>query len=130
MEPEFYISGQMNYAKHKKAGEITTFIQYGTSKELNEIEEGYPVLRLNEFDSSFISEPAKYCSLLDEDDYSSLKLHKDDVLICRTNGNPKLVGKSALVPNNYEYAFASYLFRVRPDRQYIYPATLVSFLNS
>ena len=130
MEPEFYISGQMKYAKYKKAGEITTFVQYGTSKELNEIKEGYPILRLNEFDSSFISEPTKYCSLIDEDDYNSLKLQKNDVLICRTNGNPKLVGRSALVPKNYEYAFASYLFRVRPDRHYIYPATLVSFLNS
>lgn len=59
-----------------------------------------------------------------------LKLRKDDVLICRTNGNPKLVGKSALVPKDYEYAFASYLFRVRPNRKYIYPATLVSYLNS
>lgn len=120
----------MKYAKLKKASEITNFIQYGTSKELNEIKQGYPVLRLNEFESSFISEPAKYCSLIDEDYYNSLKLKKDDILICRTNGNPKLVGKSALVPKNYEYAFASYLFRIRPDRQYIYPATLVSFLNS
>ena len=130
MEPEFYISGKMNYANCRQAGSIVDFVQYGTSNELNEIEAGYPVLRLNEYDGSFISRPSKYCSLLDEDTYDSLKLRKDDVLICRTNGNPKLVGKSALVPKDYEYAFASYLFRVRPNRQFIYPATLVSFLNS
>jgi len=130
MESEFYISEQNVYLYSKIAGDIVSFIQYGTSKELNEINEGYPVLRLNEFESVFISKPAKYCNLLDEDDYISLKLRKDDVLICRTNGNPKLVGKSALVPKDYEYAFASYLFRVRPNRKYIYPATLVSYLNS
>lgn len=130
MESEFYISEQNVYLYSKIAGDIVSFVQYGTSKELNEIKEGYPVLRLNEFESVFISKPAKYCNLLDEDDYISLKLRKDDVLICRTNGNPKLVGKSALVPKDYEYAFASYLFRVRPNRKYIYPATLVSYLNS
>lgn len=130
MESEFYISEQNVYLYSKIAGDIVPFVQYGTSKELNEINEGYPVLRLNEFESTFISKPAKYCNLLDEDDYISLKLRKDDVLICRTNGNPKLVGKSALVPKDYEYAFASYLFRVRPNRKYIYPATLVSYLNS
>jgi len=130
MESEFYISEQNVYLYSKIAGDIVSFVQYGTSKELNEINEGYPVLRLNEFESVFISKPAKYCNLLDEDDYISLKLRKDDVLICRTNGNPKLVGKSALVPKDYEYAFASYLFRVRPNRKYIYPATLVSYLNS
>lgn len=130
MESEFYISEQNVYLYSKIAGDIVSFVQYGTSKELNEINEGYPVLRLNEFESVFISKPAKYCNLLDEADYISLKLRKDDVLICRTNGNPKLVGKSALVPKDYEYAFASYLFRVRPNRKYIYPATLVSYLNS
>ena len=130
MESEFYISEQNVYLYSKIAGDIVSFVQYGTSKELNEINEGYPVLRLNEFESVFISKPAKYCNLLDEDDYISLKLRKDDVLICRTNGNPKLVGKSALVPKDYEYAFASYLFRVRPNRKYIYPATLVSYVDS
>lgn len=79
---------------------------------------------------SFISKPAKYCDLLDAQTYQSLKLKKDDVLICRTNGNPKLVGKSAIVPADYNYAFASYLFRVRPNRNIINSASLVAFLNS
>ncbi len=79
---------------------------------------------------SFISKPAKYCDLLDAQTYQSLKLKKDDVLICRTNGNPKLVGKSAIVPADYNYAFASYLFRVRPNSNIINSASLVAFLNS
>lgn len=51
-------------------------------------------------------------------------------MICRTNGNPKFVGRSAIVPKDYDYAFASYLFRIRPNRKYINSATLVAFLNS
>ena len=97
---------------------------------MNEKNDGYPILRLNEFNSSFISVPAKYCNRIDEQIYQSLKLKKNDVLICRTNGNPHLVGKSALVPKDYEYAFASYLFRIRPNTGFINSATLVTFLNS
>ena len=77
-----------------------------------------------------LSHPDKYCSLLDIDAYHGLQLKKDDVLICRTNGNPKFVGRSAIVPKDYDYAFASYLFRIRPNRKYINSATLVAFLNS
>lgn len=87
-------------------------------------------MRLNEFCGLFIDKPAKYCNVIDQITFNTLKLKKDDVLICRTNGNPKLVGKAALVPKDYEYAYASYLFKVRPDDKYINSATLVAFLNS
>lgn len=130
MESEFYNSNTVSYKNTVKASQIIDFSQYGTSKELNEMGEGYPVLRLNEFNYSFISHPDKYCSLLDIDAYHGLQLKKDDVLICRTNGNPKYVGRSAIVPKDYDYAFASYLFRIRPNRKYINSATLVAFLNS
>ena len=113
-----------------KGAIIESFSQYGTSKDLNEEKEGYPVLRLNEFDTFFISKPEKYCNLIDAETYESLRLKKNDVLICRTNGNPKYVGKAAIVPQDYDYAFASYLFRIRTNSNLINAATLVSFLNS
>lgn len=130
LESEFYNADSMNYKNVVKGDKAIMFSQYGTSNELNEIKSGYPVLRLNEFNLSFISEPEKFCDLLDTDTYLSLKLKKDDVLICRTNGNPKLVGKSAIVPTDYDYAFASYLFRVRPNKNIINSSSLVTFLNS
>ena len=129
LEAEYYITDECTF-NCIKGKDIESFSQYGTSKELNEEGIGYPVLRLNEFDSFFISEPAKFCSLLDKDTYESLKLKQNDVMICRTNGNPKYVGKAAIVPRDYEYAFASYLYRIRPKRDVINPATLVTFLNS
>lgn len=129
MEAEFYNSASLPFSHTICASKAIILSQYGTSKELNEDKLGYPILRLNEFNSSFISTPAKYCNLLDYDTYQSLELKKNDVLICRTNGNPKLVGKSALVPKDYKYAFASYLFRVRPNCEIINAATLVAFLT-
>ena len=128
MEAEFYT------AKTSSFGSVTgddaiIFSQYGTSDELNEYGNGYPVLRLNEFDLAFIGMPAKWARLSKED-IQALRLCKDDVLICRTNGNPHLVGKSAIVPCDCDIAFASYLFRVRPNRRYINSSALVAFLNS
>ena len=129
LESDFWIKEKVQFASVKGA-DVEAFSQYGTSKELNEDCKGYPVLRLNEFDSFFIHEPAKYCDNIDAKTYNSLKLKKDDVLICRTNGNPRYVGKAALVPHDYEYAFASYLYRIRPNLDIINPATLVAYLNS
>ncbi len=129
LESDFWIKEKVQF-KSVKGADVEAFSQYGTSKELNEDGNGYPVLRLNEFDSFFIHEPAKYCDIIDVETFNSLKLKKDDVLICRTNGNPKYVGKAALVPRDYEYAFASYLYRIRPNLNIINPATLVAYMNS
>jgi restriction endonuclease S subunit len=55
---------------------------------------------------------------------------KNDVLICRTNGNPNLVGKSALVAKDYPFAYESHLFKVRANRELINSATLCIYLNT
>ena len=58
-------------------------------------------------------EDLKYLNLSDID--SSNKIKKDDILIVRSNGSRDLVGKNALVKElDKEYAFASYLIRMRP----------------
>lgn len=130
LEAEFYSQKSLVGSNFVSGEDAIVFVQYGTSKELNESGNGFPVLRLNEFDGLFIKTPEKYCNKIDRKTYESLSLKKDDILICRTNGNPKLVGKSALVPIDYNFAFASYLFRVRPNKDIINPASLVIYLNS
>ncbi|RXE57626.1 restriction endonuclease subunit S [Acetivibrio mesophilus] len=130
LESEFYVAKTLNCDKGFLGKDILSFVQYGTSEELNEDNCGYPVLRLNEFDSNFIGVPSKYCSKLNEITFEELRLKKGDVLICRTNGNPKLVGKSAIVLEDTTYAFASYLFRIRPKTSIINSETLTIYLNS
>ena len=130
LEAEFYIATTGKFTSFYTGEEVTDFVQYGTSKDLNEEGLGYPVLRLNEFESHFIGTPAKFCKLIDESTFRDLKLQAGDVMICRTNGNPKLVGKSALVMENTNFAFASYLFRVYPKEKLINSETLNVFLNS
>lgn len=128
IEAEFYTATTSSKGI-VRGQDIIAFSQYGTSKELNEINLGHPILRLNEFELSFAGIPAKYCDLLSDKEFNSLKLKKGDVLICRTNGNPKYVGKAALVMEDADYGFASYLFRINTNST-IRPSTLVAYLNS
>lgn len=104
-------------------------VQYGTSEFLNEEKQGYPILRLNEFETYFIKEPAKYCNIITPQQYEELKLHKGDVLVCRTNGNPDLVGRAAVIMEECDCAFASYLFRVNVSDE-ITPEYFVAYLHS
>jgi restriction endonuclease S subunit len=128
-EADFWIQKTNTLTKTIKGSEIIDFVQYGTSKELIDEIEGYPILQMNEFNSRFIGVPSRYCKLISQNDFESLKLRKNDVLVCRTNGNPNLVGKCALVAEDVEYAYASYLFKIRPKNEFINSATLVAFLS-
>jgi len=131
LDAEYYCSPRLLGGNDFYTGaDVVSFVQYGTSEELNEEDKGYPVLRLNEFEEYFSGIPVKSCEKLSEEQFEELKLKKGDVLITRTNGNPALVGKAALVMKNSDVAFASYLFRVRPEKTKINSATLVAFLDS
>jgi len=129
LDAEYYCASSSMEIKSLIGARVVNFVQYGTSKDLNEETKGYPVLRLNEFESYFAGTPSKYCDKINKSVFESLKLQKGDVLICRTNGNSKLVGKAAMVMNDTDMAFASYLFRIRPNEQITSPC-LTIFLNS
>lgn len=130
LEAEYYNKPSLINKNFIKGEKIIDYVQYGTSEDLNEEFNGYPVLRLNEFDGSFIGAPSKYCNKISNGVFYKLLLKKGDILVCRTNGNPKLVGKSALVMEDANIAFASYLFRVRPKPSVINSTTLSVYLNS
>ena len=128
LEAEYYNSTTVSYRRALKGKDVAINIQYGTSKYCDEQEDGYPVLRLNELHNAFIDTPQKYCHTLSPDEFEKLRLKKGDVLVIRTNGNPNLVGRAAVVLEDSDYAFASYLYRVNTNEQ-INPETLVAYLN-
>lgn len=128
LESEFFNAKSLVYPQILKGSDIIDEVQYGTSKYCDEESDGYPVLRLNELHNGFIEIPQKYCHILSSDEFEKLRLKKGDVLIIRTNGNPNLVGRAAVVLENTEFAFASYLFRVVPNGK-INSETLVAYLN-
>lgn len=129
-DAEYFLGIGLNDKPFRLGRGATVFSQYGTSKELNEEGQGFPVLRLNEFNDLFLGKPAKYTNLISEKIYNSLQVKRKDVLISRTNGNPKLVGKAAVSMKDENFGFASYLFRVRADEKFISPEVLTCYLGS
>ena len=129
-DAEYFLGIGLNEKPFRTGRGATVFSQYGTSKELNEDGLGFPILRLNEFVDLFLGQPAKYCNIISEKTYISLQVKKNDILISRTNGNPKLVGKAAVSMRDENFGFASYLFRVRTDEKFIQPEVLTSYLSS
>ena len=128
LEAEYFNSRILLLAENLKGEDIISEIQYGTSKLCDENSNGYPVLRLNELDNGFINKPQKYCHLMSASEFETLRLKKGDVLVIRTNGNSDLVGQSAVVMEDSEYAFASYLFRVLVNGK-LNSCTIVAFMN-
>lgn len=129
LEAEYFNAKTFSYVKLLRGKDIVKEIQYGTSKFCDEDStDGYPVLRLNELQNGFIGVPQKFCHILTKAEFEELRLREGDVLIIRTNGNPNLVGRAAVVMRDTNFAFASYLFRVVTN-DLINPETLMTFLN-
>lgn len=128
LEAEYYNAKGFFFPRLISGASAILGVQYGTSKICDENQTDYPVLRLNELQNGFIEKPQKYCHILSKGEYDALRLKKGDVLIIRTNGNPDLVGQAAVVMEDTNYAFASYLFRVFLNGM-IDPCSLVAYLN-
>ena len=110
LEAEYYNSTSVTYHSTLKGNDVVLDIQYGTSKYCDEVKDGYPVLRLNELNNGFIESPQKYCHILSDEEFEKLRLKSGDVLVIRTNGNPNLVGRAAVVLEETEFAFKNSLF--------------------
>jgi len=133
MEGEYYTSEALVYLKKKvkwiKIGSILDFVQYGTSLALNEEGLGHKIFRLNEIEDCFLTKPEKWV-LLNKRQYISLRLEKSDILVCRTNGNVKYVGRAGMPREDIDAVFASYLVRVKTNANYVLPEYLAIYLNT
>jgi len=95
-------------------GQVIYDFKYGTSNKSEYSWVGLPVIRIPNILSTEVNlDNLKYLKENDVEDNN--KVINGDLLIVRSNGSRELVGKNALVANlNKEYAFASYLIRIRP----------------
>ena len=130
LEAQYHTAKTSNMSEYYLGEEIVKSANYNSIYGINNDGEGYLVLRMHEFDGIFAGVPTAHCKNFNHEDYEQHRLRRNDVLICRTNGNPKLIGKSALVAKDYEYVYESHLFKVCPNERYINSSTLTVFLNS
>ena len=130
LEAKFYSIKTFLNKEFLLVDDILESAVYNSIYGLNTKGLGYPILRMNEFETLFIGTPKQHSIKFSEKDFKKHCLKKDDILICRTNGNPKLIGKSAFVAKDYPFVYESHLFKIRANRKLINSATLSVYLNT
>ena len=112
-------------------GECLVESRYGTSRRCDAPSTATPVLRIPNVSQGRLSfDDLKYCEL-DDKELKRHRLRNGDILVVRTNGSPDIVGRCAIyAEGGRPFAFASYLIRLRIDRDKADPNFLAFFLTS
>lgn len=100
----------------KKIKHLASGFMYGTSVDCNQADNGYPVLRIPNIDGTKVNFDDLKFADLDSNDAKRYLVSKGDILVVRTNGNPAIVGQSALFDTDQEFLFASYLIKFSPAK--------------
>jgi type I restriction enzyme S subunit len=137
-EAETVLSSEISYlfSKGKENGWNAGFLRdyviddcYGTSEKASDDNSGTPIFRMGNIQSGRLDlRNLKYLHLNDRD-RTKLLLEKGDILVNRTN-SAELVGKCAVFDLEGEYGFASYLIRLRLDKNRAEPRLVASYINS
>ncbi|MHC5779599.1 restriction endonuclease subunit S [Nostoc sp.] len=113
----------------RKLGDYVIDDCYGTSEKTNDDKLATPILRMGNIQKGCLDlRDLKYLHLNDKE-RERLLLKKGDILVNRTN-SAELVGKCAVFEIEGEYAFASYIIRLRLDQNKAEPRLVAAYINS
>jgi type I restriction enzyme S subunit len=113
-----------------RLGDLTLESRYGTSTKCVVAGSGQAVVRIPNLINGRIDLTEEKRAADPTVNLSGLQLRPGDVLIVRTNGSRELIGRSAVVQEGVEAAFASYLIRYRVDTARIRPSWLRLMLET
>jgi type I restriction enzyme, S subunit len=110
-----------------KIGDFTSLTQYGLSVRGNPNGQ-YPILRMNcQNNGKVLYRDLQFVDLHSKT-FATFQLDVGDVLFNRTNSF-ELVGRSAIVTQDIKAVFASYLVRIKVNRNIVNPDFFNHFLN-
>jgi len=130
-EDEFYMDEKFGFLplgwERKQVKDLSAQIQYGLNTSSSENGE-YPMFRMNNIiDGKIVAAPMAFVNL-NEAEFNKYKLNKGDILFNRTN-SLDLVGKIGIFELEGNYVFASYLIRIKANRENN-PMYINYYLNS
>jgi type I restriction enzyme S subunit len=113
-----------------EVGSVLAKTQYGLSIAGDRSGIGTPMLRMGNIQDARLDLSDLVYVRLSERDLSKYRLERGDVLIVRTSGSAQHVGKAAVFGRDEDYVFASYLIRLRTNRERCLPEYLHGVLTS
>lgn len=116
---------------YRKIGDILLSSQYGISIEMNELNIGNPIYRMNEIHSMLCDLEINKSAKISDTEIETFRLKDKDVLYNRTNSFD-WVGRTGIFykNDNIDYVFASYLVRFVPNPKIVKLDYLACFLSS
>jgi len=114
----------------RKLGELCTLVQYGSSALASAEPKGWPIIRMNNLQQEgWDFTDLKYLEPPPEE-AATYRVERGDILFNRTNGSRDLVGKCEVFDQPGDWLFASYLIRIRINREAARPQFIAQFLNT
>ena len=112
-------------------GQVVNDLRYGTSMPSDDNRTGIPVLRIPNVQAGSLDLTDLQYQQASAAERQRFGVAANDLLVIRTNGNPRLLGRCARVePGLGDFLFASYLIRVRVDARRVSPPFAAYYLNS
>jgi type I restriction enzyme S subunit len=126
-EKPFELPGSWAWSRIQSA---TLSSEYGISAQTFEMSEGVPILKMGDIQAGKVILGGQKKASHDFDGISGLMLEYGDLLYNRTN-SAELVGKTGMFngPSN-AFSFASYLIRIRCDKNFVLPEFLNLCMNT
>ncbi|TDK58122.1 hypothetical protein E2K98_24710 [Bacillus salipaludis] len=107
--------------------DISEEIQYGYTQSSSKKEIGPKFLRITDIQDNNVNwEETPYCEISDAET-NKYKLFDGDIVVARTGAT---TGKSFLIKSPPESVFASYLIRIKPNKNLVLPRYLWTFMQS
>lgn len=101
-------------------GALLSGLKYGTARRCDYSKKGSPVLRIPNVQNGAVDCADLKYAILPKSELRELALDPGDLLMVRSNGSVSLVGRVAQVGDAQKgYAYAGYLMRLRPNRDFI-----------
>jgi type I restriction enzyme S subunit len=111
---------------------LYTDARYGTSVKCEkELAGGVAVLRVPNIARGVLDVTDLKFARLSGAEMARLVVKEGDIVVCRTNGSLDLIGKAAVIPRSpTDYAFASYLIRLRLEQSLVLPKYFHCLISS
>jgi type I restriction enzyme S subunit len=118
LENQHILNEIVGMSKYKivNFGSVVEYSQYGISEKASANKIGIPMLRMNNIVNGELDISNLKYLVTNGKDISNIVLQKNDFLFNRTNSK-ELVGKTAIFNQDGDYLFASYLIRLKLDKE-------------